>query len=65
MAAKDPVGREHIKKLVKLEDRFLADKTNTNKLIRIHQTRDIRNLLATGSFSDKVDDSSTCGWCSI
>jgi len=65
MAAKDPVGRQHIEKLVELEDRFLADKTNTNKLIRIHQTRDIRNLLATGSFSDKVDDSSTCGWCSI
>jgi len=65
MAAKDETGREHIQKLIELEDRFTADSTNTRKLIKIHQTRDVRHLLATGSFSDKVDDSSSCGWCSI
>lgn len=65
MAAKDETGREHIKKLIELEDKFVADKSNTRKLIKIHQTRDVRHLLATGSFSDKVDDSSSCGWCSI
>jgi 3'-phosphoadenosine 5'-phosphosulfate sulfotransferase (PAPS reductase)/FAD synthetase len=65
MAAKDETGREHIKKLLELEDKFTADTTNTRKLIKIHQTRDIKHLLATGSFSDKVDDSAQCGWCSI
>jgi 3'-phosphoadenosine 5'-phosphosulfate sulfotransferase (PAPS reductase)/FAD synthetase len=65
MAANDEVGREHIQKLIELEDRFLADPTNKRKLIKIHDKRDIRHLLATGSFKDKVDDSASCGWCSI
>jgi 3'-phosphoadenosine 5'-phosphosulfate sulfotransferase (PAPS reductase)/FAD synthetase len=65
MAAKDDVGREHIQKLIAIEDKFLADPTNKRKLIKIHDTRNVRHLLATGSFSDKTDDSASCGWCSI
>lgn len=65
MAAKDEIGRKHIKKLIEIEDKFLADPTNKRKLIKIHDKRDIRHLYATGSFSDTVDDSAGCGWCSI
>ena len=65
MAAHDETGRKHIQKLIELEDKFTADETNKRKLIKIHDKRDIRHLLKTGSFSDKVDDSASCGWCSI
>ncbi len=44
LAANDPVGREHIKKLIALEDKFIAE-GNPRKLIKIHPTRDVRGLL--------------------
>ena len=62
LAAQDSIGRENIKKLIKIEDKFLEEK-NPRKLIKIHPTRDIRGLLSQGNLID--DDNSECGWCSI
>lgn len=64
LAANDPVGREHIKKLIALEDKFLQE-GNTRKLIKIHPKRDVRALLENRTLFDEPDDESTCGWCSI
>ena len=64
LAANDPVGREHIKKLIALEDKFITE-GNQRKLIRIHPKRDVRALLDNKTLFDEPDDESTCGWCSI
>jgi len=62
-AASDPTGREHIQKLIQIEDEFTAN-GNPRKLVKIHQTRDVRALLASGK-SCNPDDDKECGWCSI
>ena len=61
-AVRDPVGRQHVERLVQIEDKFKAEK-NPRKLIKIHPTRDVRGLLA-GSKLEESDDAA-CGWCSI
>jgi 3'-phosphoadenosine 5'-phosphosulfate sulfotransferase (PAPS reductase)/FAD synthetase len=62
LAANDTYGRENIQKLIDIEDRFHAEQ-NPRKLIKIHQTRDVRKLLADGRLED--DEGTECGWCSI
>jgi 3'-phosphoadenosine 5'-phosphosulfate sulfotransferase (PAPS reductase)/FAD synthetase len=37
MAAQDPVGRQNIKKLIAIEDKFILEK-NPRKMIKIHPT---------------------------
>lgn len=62
LAARDPVGRQHIEKLLDLQA-FLKSQ-NPNKSLMIHPTRDIKGLLEKGiAFTDK--DNEQCGWCSI
>lgn len=61
-AAHDPVGRQHMQRLVQIEDKFIAEK-NPRKLTRIHPTRDVRGLLAGAALEDS--DDAVCGWCSI
>lgn len=62
-AAKDPVGRQHIKKLLDIEEMFVRDK-NPRKLIKIHPTRDVRGLYERSAPLAPSDDAE-CGWCSI
>lgn len=61
-AVRDPTGRQHVERLVQIEDKFLKEK-NPRKLIKIHPTRDVRGLLE-GSKLEESDDA-VCGWCSI
>lgn len=62
LAARDPVGRAHIEKLLDLQS-FLRSQ-NPNKSLKIHPTRDIVGLLERGvSFTE--EDNAQCGWCSI
>lgn len=63
LASQDPVGREHIRRLIEIEDKFVRDK-NPRKLIKIHPTRNVRALYEKGQKCDPVDDTQ-CGWCSI
>lgn len=62
-AARDDVGRTHIKKLLDIEDKFKAE-NNPRKLIKVHATRDVRGLYERNAPLTPSDDSE-CGWCSI
>lgn len=62
LAAQDPVGVENITRLLGLEE-FLQMQ-NPNKSLKIHPTRDIRGLLASGK-ALTAKDNEACGWCSI
>lgn len=62
-AARDPIGREHIKRLLDIEQKFVDEK-NPRKLIRIHPTRDVRALYGKNTPCAPNDDKE-CGWCSI
>jgi len=62
-AAKDPLGRKHIKELLDIEQEFIINK-NPRKLIKVHQTRDVKGLYERGVMGTETDDSQ-CGWCSI
>ena len=64
MAAKDPVGRAHIQRLIDIEDKFKAE-GNPRKLIKIHKTRDVRGLMERGAAALAPTDDKECGWCSI
>jgi 3'-phosphoadenosine 5'-phosphosulfate sulfotransferase (PAPS reductase)/FAD synthetase len=63
-ASRDPVGRQHMQQLVQIEDKFKKEK-NPRKLIKIHQTRDVRALLRDGASAVTDTDNDACGWCSI
>lgn len=62
LAAQDPIGRENIKRLIQIEDKFIADK-NPRKLIKIHPTRNVRALL-DGDLLTEINESE-CSWCQI
>ena len=65
LAAEDPVGRKHMKRLLEIEEKFVVDK-NPRKLIKIHPTRDVRALLEGDLFSVLAEErSNECSWCSI
>jgi len=65
MAAQDPVGIKHIKRLIEIEDKFVADK-NPRKMIKIHPTRNVRALLDGDLFTlSQEDNSPECSWCQI
>lgn len=62
LAAQDAVGVENISRLLALEE-FLQS-NNPTKSLKIHPTRDIRGLLASGK-ALTAKDNEACGWCSI
>lgn len=65
MAAQDPVGIKHIRRLIEIEDKFVADK-NPRKMIKIHPTRDVRALLDGDLFSlSQEEPTAECSWCQI
>lgn len=62
-AAKDPIGRDHLRRLIALEDRW-ADEGNPRKFIKVHRVWDVRKFLHDGSeLPDMTED--CCGYCSI
>jgi 3'-phosphoadenosine 5'-phosphosulfate sulfotransferase (PAPS reductase)/FAD synthetase len=66
-AGKDPIGQQHIQKLVDLEDRWDAD-GNRKKFIKVHRTWDVRNFIASDPDAEaKIQESpeAECGYCSI
>ena len=63
--AQDPIGRENIKKLIEIEDKFIADK-NPRKMIKIHPTRNVRASLDDDLFTlEEEENNSECSWCQI
>ncbi len=64
LAAKDPIGREHITKLLNIEDQFVKE-NNPRKLIKVHRTRDVRGLLKDADIEMSSEQEAACGWCSI
>lgn len=57
-------GREHLRKLIALEDRWKAE-GNPRKLIKVHPVWDVRNFLEEGASDALPDAASECGYCSI
>lgn len=74
LAAKDPQGSEHIRRLLNLEEKF-ADGGSfrkdgaPRKLVKIHATRDVRKIYQEGLRKRGVttgeDDGTTCDWCAV
>lgn len=64
LAAKDPVGVEHLKKLIDLEDKWVST-GNPRKYIKVHRAWNVRDFL-TGTTADLFDtNDQECGYCSI
>jgi 3'-phosphoadenosine 5'-phosphosulfate sulfotransferase (PAPS reductase)/FAD synthetase len=61
-AAKDPVGRQHLQKLIELEEHWNAS-GNQRKFIKVHRVWDIRDFLNEADVPDLLDEQ--CGYCSI
>ncbi len=66
-AGRDPVGREHINKLIDLEKAWNSRPPDQrNKFIRVHRTWDVRQFIQNDMFiNPNDDDGAECGWCSI
>jgi 3'-phosphoadenosine 5'-phosphosulfate sulfotransferase (PAPS reductase)/FAD synthetase len=62
-AGADPVGQEHIKKLITFEDKWKAE-GNPRKLIKVHPVWDVRKFLTDPSDQPELTQAQ-CGWCSI
>lgn len=62
-AAHDPVGREHILKLIEREDRWAKD-GNHRKFIKVHRAWDVRKFLCNAA-QDLPEAGAECGYCSI
>lgn len=62
-AAHDPVGRQHLARLVAVEERFAAE-GNPRKYIKVHPQWDVRKFLQDGA-DDLSDEGVECGFCSI
>ena len=62
-AGKDATGREHLQKLIALEDQWRAEK-NPRKFIKVHRVWDVREFLAGGG-EDLPEATEQCGYCSI
>ncbi|TXH19658.1 MAG: hypothetical protein E6R03_00285 [Hyphomicrobiaceae bacterium] len=63
-AAKDPIGVEHLKKLISLEDKWVST-GNPRKYIKVHRAWNVRDFLA-GTTADLFDiNDQECGYCSI
>ena len=61
-AGKDPIGREHIEKMVALEDKWKAE-GNHRKFIKVHRVWDVRNFLEGKDVRELANEE--CGYCSI
>lgn len=61
-AAKDPVGREHLQRLIDLEEKW-NNSGNTRKFIKIHRVWDVRDFLRDADVQDLPPEE--CGYCSI
>ena len=64
-AGKDAVGREHIQRLIDLEEHWNRA-GNSRKFIKVHRAWDVRMFLQpqTMDMFDETDEQE-CGWCSI
>lgn len=61
-AGKDPVGREHIEKLLELQDHWNAS-SNPRKFIKVHRVWDVRDFLEGKEVRELTNEE--CGYCSI
>lgn len=61
-AGKDPAGREHIEKMIALEDKWKAE-GNPRKFIKVHRIWDVRDFLKGKDVRELANDE--CGYCSI
>lgn len=61
-AAQDPVGREHLQRLLSYEDRWKAE-GNKRKFIKVHRVWDVRDFLKGCDVRELSADE--CGYCSI
>lgn len=66
LAVRDPVGIQHIDRLLGIQREFIKSPTG-HKAIRIHETRNVETLRRTGNFAgdpDLMGDTEGCAWCS-
>ena len=61
-AGKDPAGREHIEKMIALEDKWKTD-GNHRKFIKVHRVWDVRDFLDGKEVRELANEE--CGYCSI
>lgn len=61
-AGKDPAGREHIQKMIALEDKWKAE-GNPRKFIKVHRVWDVRDFLDGKEVRELANEE--CGYCSI
>ena len=61
-AGKDSTGREHIEKMIALEDKWKAE-GNHRKFIKVHRVWDVRNFLDGKDVRELAEEE--CGYCSI
>jgi 3'-phosphoadenosine 5'-phosphosulfate sulfotransferase (PAPS reductase)/FAD synthetase len=61
-AGKDPVGQQHIQKLLDLQDQWNAQ-GNTRKFIKVHRVWDVRDFLEGKEVRELANEE--CGYCSI
>jgi len=62
-SAADPVGAEHLRRMIALEDKWVAEK-NPRKFIKVHKAWDVRKFLSDAA-DDLPEAGNECGYCSI
>lgn len=64
LAGRDPVGREHLQRLIALEDQWVSE-GNPRKFIKVHRVWDARKFVEDGGANLPELTQEECGYCSI